>query len=33
MYFLRKAHVGEIQASLWPEAMITVCRQHRIPLL
>jgi aspartate--ammonia ligase len=33
MYFLRKAHVGEIQASLWPESMIAVCRQHRIPLL
>jgi aspartate--ammonia ligase len=33
MYFLRKAHVGEIQASLWPEAMIATCRQHNIPLL
>jgi aspartate--ammonia ligase len=33
MYFLRKAHVGEIQASLWPEAMIAACRRHRIPLL
>jgi aspartate--ammonia ligase len=33
MYFLRKAHVGEIQASLWPETMIATCRRHRIPLL
>lgn len=33
MYFLRKAHVGEIQASLWPGAMITTCRKHNIPLL
>jgi aspartate--ammonia ligase len=33
MYFLRKAHVGEIQASLWPEAMMTACRRHNIPLL
>lgn len=33
MYFLRKAHVGEIQASLWPDAMIRTCRQHHIPLL
>ncbi len=33
MYFLRKAHVGEIQASLWPEEMLARCRQHNIPLL
>jgi aspartate--ammonia ligase len=33
MYFLRKAHVGEIQASLWPEDMVEACRRHRIPLL
>lgn len=33
MYFLRKAHVGEIQASLWPDEMIQVCRTHSIPLL
>jgi len=33
MYFLRKAHVGEIQTSLWPREMITICRRHRIPLL
>jgi aspartate--ammonia ligase len=33
MYFLRKAHVGEIQASLWPPAMVKVCAQNGIPLL
>jgi aspartate--ammonia ligase len=33
MYFLRKAHVGEIQASLWPDDMIAQCRKHHIPLL
>ena len=33
MYFLRKAHVGEIQASLWPAEMLTTCREHGMPLL
>jgi len=33
MYFLRKAHVGEIQASLWPEEMVALCRQNNMPLL
>jgi len=33
MYFLRKAHVGEIQTSLWPDAMIAACRKHNIALL
>jgi aspartate--ammonia ligase len=33
MYYLRKAHVGEIQASIWPEEMIAECRQHNVPLL
>jgi aspartate--ammonia ligase len=33
MYFLRKAHVGEIQASLWPEEMLAACRKHNIRLL
>lgn len=33
MYFLRKAHVGEIQASLWPDEMVAACRKHNIPLL
>ena len=30
MYFLRKAHIGEVQASLWPEAMIQQCIEHNI---
>ena len=33
MYYLRKAHIGEIQTSLWPEEMIATCRKHHIPLL
>jgi aspartate--ammonia ligase len=33
MYYLRKAHIGEIQASLWPDDMIAACRQNNIPLL
>ena len=30
MYFLRKAHIGEVQASLWPEDMIKECADHNI---
>ena len=33
MYFLRKAHVGEVQASVWPEDMIEECKKHDIHLL
>lgn len=33
MYFLRKAHVGETQASLWPEEMVKECRAGGIALL
>lgn len=33
MYYLRKAHVGEIQASLWPPEMVSACKAHNIPLL
>ncbi len=33
MYFLQKAHIGEVQASLWPEEMIRTCRAHGIELL
>lgn len=33
MYYLRKAHIGEIQASLWPDAMIAKCKKHNIRLL
>ena len=33
MFFLEKAHVGEVQASLWPEAMNDACAEAGIPLL
>ena len=33
MLYLRKAHVGEIQASLWPEEMIEACLAGGISLL
>ncbi len=33
MYFLRKAHIGEIQSSLWPKEMVGQCRAHNIVLL
>ncbi len=31
--FLRKAHVGEVQASLWPEDVTEACRKANIQLL
>ena len=33
MYFLRKAHIGEVQASVWPQEMIDKCAEHHIYLL
>jgi aspartate--ammonia ligase len=33
MYFLRKAHIGEIQSSLWPDEMIAQCKANGIHLL
>lgn len=33
MYFLRKAHVGEISVGIWPQEMITICAAHHIDLL
>ncbi len=33
MFFLRKAHIGEVQASLWPEGMIKECREKGVELL
>ena len=33
VYFLRKAHVGEVQASLWPEDVQKACHSANIPLL
>ncbi len=33
MYLLRCAHVGEVQASIWPDAMYEECRQNGIFLM
>ena len=33
MFFLRKAHIGEVQSSLWPEEMVNICQQNNITLL
>ena len=33
MYFLRKAHIGEVQASVWPDEMVEECAKHNINLL
>lgn len=33
MYFLRKAHIGEISSGIWPAEMIGICKAHHIHLL
>lgn len=33
MYFLRKAHIGEVQASIWPEDMLDICEQNQVHLM
>lgn len=33
LYFLRKAHIGEVQASIWPEKMVEECEEAGICLL
>ena len=33
MFFLRKAHIGEVQSSLWPEETVKLLSEHNIPLL
>lgn len=33
MFFLRKAHIGEVQSSLWPEATMKECEAKGIQLL
>ena len=33
MFYLRKAHIGEIQSSLWPQEMVKECQAHNITLL
>ena len=33
MLFLKKAHIGEIQSSIWPNEMRLECREANIPLI
>ena len=33
MFFLRKAHIGEIQSSIWPEDMRRECKENNIVLV
>jgi aspartate--ammonia ligase len=33
MYFLRTAHIGEVQSSVWSEGMIQYCREKNVTLL
>ncbi len=33
MFFLQKAHIGEVQSSIWTDEMITACQQNNIFLL
>ena len=33
MFFLRKAHVGEVQSSVWSEEDLNICRTHGVQLL
>lgn len=33
MYCLRKAHIGEVQSSIWPEEMMAETEEYHIPLL
>lgn len=33
MFFLRKAHIGEVQASIWPDEVVAFCKEKNIPLL
>ena len=33
MFFLRKAHIGEVQSSLWPDEMMQACEKNGISLL
>lgn len=33
MFFLRKAHIGEVQSSLWPDDVVTACERAGILLL
>lgn len=32
IFYLRKVHIGEVQANIWPEAMIEECRNNNVIL-
>ena len=33
MYLLQKAHIGEVQSSIWPEDLRQQLKQQNVPLL
>jgi aspartate--ammonia ligase len=33
MFFLQKAHIGEVQASIWPDEQLKICCENNILLL
>jgi aspartate--ammonia ligase len=33
MFFLRKAHIGEVHSSIWPDEIRRICKEHNIHLL
>jgi aspartate--ammonia ligase len=33
MFFLRKAHIGEVQCSIWPKETVAACEKAGIQLL
>ena len=33
MFYLRKAHIGEVHCSLWPEETVKTAEKYSIPLL
>ena len=33
MYFLKKAHIGEVQVGVWPDDMLKECAKNKIFLL
>ncbi len=33
MFLLHKAHIGEVQASVWPDEVLVYCKNHGVPLM
>jgi aspartate--ammonia ligase len=33
MFFLRKAHIGEVHSSIWPDEVVQACEEAGIALL